>query len=181
MAGNKELRQNYIDTRPDRRTSVAARPSSGLKSIAVAIGLKSKKPSREPLSPAVGSHALDTTIDIAPNSPSSSLGPYPPFDSRLQRPRQSLLTLADDPFAHPPIVFVRQSPVPSHSSVYSSPSVTDFVPSKPGSLIFRSSYASSSTNSNSLGPENCVANSHRALPESKKLRLKCVSSLLSLA
>ena len=164
VAGNKELRQNYIDQRSDRRTS------SGLKSIAVAIGLKSRKPSREPLSPAVGSQASDATIDSAPKSPVDSL-----------RPRQSLLTLADDPFAHPPIVFVRQSPVPSHLSVYSSPSVTDLVSSKTSSPIYRSSYASSSTNSNSLGPEvNSVTNSHHALPESKKLRLKCVSSLLLL-
>jgi len=174
-SGNKELRQNYVDVKPDRRSSNVPKHSSGLKSIAVAIGLRSKRPSKEPLCPATASHASDTS-----SGPKYSpiLSPIDSFDTRLRRPRQSLLTIADDPFAgHPPVVSIHHSPVPSRLSVYSSPSVTDF-PGKADSPVYRSSYGSSSTNSNSLGLDlnsTTTSSSHLTFPESKKLHLKYVS------
>lgn len=173
-SGNKEIRQSHIE---DKRPQNVAKPS-GLKSIAVAIGLKSKRPSKEPLSPVnslVGSQTSYTTSGppSSTHSPVDSLGQH---DTRLRKPRQSLLTLADDPFAgHPPIVFnLHRSPVPSHLSAHSSTSVSDLVSRKTDSPFYRSSYASSSTNSNSIGPDLNWTNSHHALPESKKLHLKLV-------
>jgi len=172
-SSNKELRQNYVDMKSDRRSSNLPKHSSGLKSIAVAIGLRSKRPSKEPLRPATASQASDTSS--GPKSPSPTLSPIDSFDTRLRRPRQSLLTIADDPFAGlPPVVSIHHSPVPSRFSVYSSPSVTDFS-SKTDSPVYRSSYGSSSTNSNSLGPDlnsTAIPNSHLTFPESKKLHLK---------
>jgi hypothetical protein len=175
-SSNKELRQNYVDVKSDRRSSNLPKHSSGLKSIAVAIGLRSKRPSREPLCPATSSQASDTSS--GQKSPSPTLSPVDSFDTRRLRPRQSLLTIADDPFAgHPPVVSIRHSPAPSRFSVYSSPSVTDLA-SKTDSPVYRSSYGSSSTNSNSLGPDlnsTTTSSSHLTFPESKKLHLKYVS------
>jgi hypothetical protein len=182
-ASSNKDRQNSMDVKSDTRSSNAAKHSSGLKSIAVAIGLKSKRPSKDPLYPVDGSQPSDTTNCRKSPSTHSPVASLDQFDTRLRRPRQSLLTLADDPFAgHPPIVSVHQSPVPSRLSVYSSPSVTDLT-CKFDSPVYRSSYGSSSTNSNSLGPDlssMAMSNSHRPFPESKKLHLKFVSGFFLL-
>lgn len=139
---------------------------SGLNSIAVALGFKSKKhpvlaiqdpgytPSRSAM-PLI----VDKTYKRPPSksvssmqSPVDSLGPRTPQDSRDNR--QSLLTFsANDPFAVPcTISSAPQSPsVPNRFAVFSNSSNPDVISKNTEPILNRVSYASSSSQSNTHG------------------------------
>lgn len=180
----RDARRTYSDAKLYNRHSSNAKPLSGFKSIAEAIGFRSKKvrPSTSQFenSPANGySHSPVATKTLKSpllNSPTESMELLTPIDTR-RLGGHSLLTLGDDPFTvRPLVVQVRQSPVPS---AYSNASATDLLSKETDSPVYRTSYASSSTNSHSHGLDTSstvVSSSPRGLPESKKVRLKYVSN-----
>jgi hypothetical protein len=156
----------------------------GFKSFAEAIWLKPKKQS-QPLSVSFHSPSTVPVIYSSPTlSPADSVGPHTPFDSR-GKPRQSVLTLADDPFAGNapviPISVTRSLTDPSRLSAHSSSSGTDLASRKTDSPLNRTSYASSSTTI-SHGIDNNSPVSvvpPQVFPEVKRhhLRLKYVTCL----
>lgn len=174
----KDAHNTYSEAKLYSRHSSSTKPSSGFKSIVEAIGLKSKKQARPStsqfenngysLSP-VATKALKSPLL---HSPSESM--EPPIDTRLGE--HSLLTqVGDRPFiVRPLVVQVRQSPV---LLAYSNASTADLLSKKTDSPVYRTSYASSSTNSHSHldASSPVVSNSPRGLPESKKVQLKYVS------
>ncbi len=185
-SSGKGLRQDSFEEKPFNRLQSNAVKAPGFKSFAEAIWLKPKKQS-QPLS--VSFHSPSTVPDPVKYSsltlsPADSVGPHTPFDSR-GKPRQSVLTLADDPFAgNAPVIpiSVSRSPTdPSRLSAHSSSSGTDLASRKTDSPLNRTSYASSST-TNSHGIDNTSPVSvgpPQVLPEAKRhhLRLKYVTCL----
>jgi len=176
------------DLRPEEKSfnrlqSNAVR-TSGFKSFAEAIWHKPKKQSQA-LSVSFHSPSTVPVIYSSPIlSPADSLEPRTPFDSRGP-PRQSVLTLADDPFAgNAPVIPIsasRSLTDPSRLSAHSSSSGTDLASRKTDSPLNRTSYASSST-TNSHGIDNNSPVSvglPQVLPEARRhhLRLKYVTCL----
>ncbi|RDB29190.1 hypothetical protein Hypma_015770 [Hypsizygus marmoreus] len=159
----QDLRRPYSE-----KASRSSKPS-GLKSIASAMGFKSKKhptlaiqdpvfPPSRPAHP-----TLDTNFVTRPPSKSvsstrsrvDSLEPRTPLDDQRVG-RHSLLTLSDiDPFAVRGVVSAPHTPSDlNRLSAHSNSSIPDFFSKNPDSHKYnRISYASSSSNSNPHGPE----------------------------
>ncbi len=179
----KGAHRNYSDAKLHRHSSNIPKSSSGFRSIAEAIGLKSKKQARDSTCQIENSPANGYLLSPVATEPlETPLEPLTPIDSR-RLGGHSLLTLGDSPFTvRLPIVQVRQSPVPSRLSAYSNPSAIDLLSRKADSPVYCTSYASSSTNSHSPGLDASsavVSISPRGIPESKKIRLKYVVSEVS--
>ncbi|KAF9527709.1 hypothetical protein CPB83DRAFT_907317 [Crepidotus variabilis] len=195
----RDLHQKFtqVDEKQAKRTPNAVKSPSGFKSLASAIGLKSKKhphPSlaiQKPPSPLIPSlhHVFPASpsSDIYSAGPASStrsrvdsIEPPTPVDSHRDK-RNSLLTIADDPFAgRSPMIALPMAPPPadpSRLSAYSNPPVNEFLHGKVDPPTFnRVSYASTSSNSHtpffdSVSPPTNTSPAH-AFPEGKKLRPK---------
>ncbi|KAG6885267.1 hypothetical protein C0993_003957 [Termitomyces sp. T159_Od127] len=152
----------------DLERQLSHKPSrySGLNSIAVALGIKSKKrpvlaiqdpgyPPSRPAMPTVAKTSSRPPSKAASSiqSPIDSLGPRTPQDSQRDN-RQSLLTFAEnDPFAVAHTVSsAPQSPfVQNRLAVFSSSSNPDVIAKNTESILSRVSYASSSSQSNAHG------------------------------
>ncbi|KAG6911616.1 hypothetical protein DXG01_011919 [Tephrocybe rancida] len=160
--------------------------SGGLSSIAVALGFKSKKhpvlaiqdpvyPTSRPSVPAIVTKTGNRPHSESVSSTRSrvdSLGPRTPADPQRDN-RQSLLTISDtDPFAVRAISSAPHTPSdPNRLSAYSNASSPDFVYKNAETILNRTSYGSSSSQSNAHGSDGSPL-SPSSPDSSKKLKSK---------
>ncbi|KAG6840914.1 hypothetical protein C0991_003256 [Blastosporella zonata] len=135
--------------------------STGLSTIAVALGFKSKKipvlAIQDPAFPSSRPSIVTKTVNRPPSKSVSStrsrvdsFGPHTPLDPQKDN-RQSLLTISDtDPFAVRAIPSVPHTPSdPNRLSAYSNSSAPDFTSKNADAILNRTSYGSSSSQSQS--------------------------------